>query len=227
MSSTSTLGGPECGSGCRTCSVPARPRSPTSGSRSRPDRRWPTTVAGSSRRVRFGGARAVDRAGRRASAARTRSRCRSSPRRTSRSASTRRPRPGPRRSPAASTTPTTSPVRGDATAATDGRELPGHELRLVLDRRCRRRSRVIRDAGAVVALGDSITAGFDSTENANVGWVDLLADRLQAAHTSPPLSVLNAGHLGQQPARVQPVLRPERTGSACSATCSSSPASVT
>ena len=52
------------------------------------------------------------------------------------------------------------------------------------------------DAGAVVALGDSITAGFDSTENANVGWPDLLADRLHAASTSPPLSVLNAGISG-------------------------------
>ncbi|MFZ0388528.1 MAG: SGNH/GDSL hydrolase family protein, partial [Solirubrobacteraceae bacterium] len=52
------------------------------------------------------------------------------------------------------------------------------------------------DAGAVVALGDSITAGFDSTENANVGWLDLLADRLNAAHTSPPLSVLNEGISG-------------------------------
>jgi lysophospholipase L1-like esterase len=53
-----------------------------------------------------------------------------------------------------------------------------------------------RDAGAVVALGDSITAGFDSTENANLGWLDLLANRLRAAHTSPPLSVLNAGISG-------------------------------
>jgi lysophospholipase L1-like esterase len=52
------------------------------------------------------------------------------------------------------------------------------------------------DAGAVVALGDSITAGFDSTENANVDWPDLLADRLNAAHTSPALSVLNAGISG-------------------------------
>jgi lysophospholipase L1-like esterase len=52
------------------------------------------------------------------------------------------------------------------------------------------------DAGAIVALGDSITAGFNSTENANVGWPDLLADRLRAAHTSPPLSVLNAGISG-------------------------------
>jgi len=51
-------------------------------------------------------------------------------------------------------------------------------------------------AGAVVALGDSITAGFDSTENANVDWLDLLADRLRAAHTPPPLSVLNEGISG-------------------------------
>ncbi len=53
-----------------------------------------------------------------------------------------------------------------------------------------------RGAGAIVALGDSITAGYDSTPNANDGWVDLLADRLQAAHTSPPLAVLNAGISG-------------------------------
>jgi mannan endo-1,4-beta-mannosidase len=52
------------------------------------------------------------------------------------------------------------------------------------------------DAGAIVALGDSITAGFDSTENANVDWLDLLADRLRARHTSPPLSVLNEGISG-------------------------------
>src|ERR1700744_1995326 len=34
------------------------------------------------------------------------------------------------------------------------------------------------DAGAVVALGDSITAGFDSTEKANAGRDELLGDRL-------------------------------------------------
>ena len=53
-----------------------------------------------------------------------------------------------------------------------------------------------RGSGAVVALGDSITAGFDSTENANVGWLDLFANRLRAARTSPALSVLNAGISG-------------------------------
>ncbi len=52
------------------------------------------------------------------------------------------------------------------------------------------------EAGAVVALGDSITAGFDSTENADLDWPDRLADRLRAAHASPPRSVLNAGISG-------------------------------
>jgi lysophospholipase L1-like esterase len=51
-------------------------------------------------------------------------------------------------------------------------------------------------AGAVVALGDSITAGYASTNNANLGWVDLLADRLGAAHTTRALAVLNAGIAG-------------------------------
>ena len=57
---------------------------------------------------------------------------------------------------------------GDATAATGGRQLPGQRSRPGywiggIDVTPRD-----RDAGAVVALGDSITAGFDSTENANV-----------------------------------------------------------
>jgi len=49
-------------------------------------------------------------------------------------------------------------------------------------------------AGAIVALGDSITAGYKSTENANLDWVDLLADRLRRGHSE--LSVLNAGIAG-------------------------------
>ncbi|GAB3466430.1 SGNH/GDSL hydrolase family protein [Streptomonospora sediminis] len=44
-----------------------------------------------------------------------------------------------------------------------------------------------RNTGAVVALGDSITDGSDSTTNANRRWPDLLAQRL--GHTG----VLNAG----------------------------------
>jgi mannan endo-1,4-beta-mannosidase len=50
------------------------------------------------------------------------------------------------------------------------------------------------NAGAIVALGDSITAGYKSTENANLDWVDLLADRLGREHRQ--LSVLNAGIAG-------------------------------
>jgi lysophospholipase L1-like esterase len=53
-------------------------------------------------------------------------------------------------------------------------------------------------AGAIVALGDSITAGYASTIDANRGWVDLLADRLRAAQTQPPLAVLNAGIAGNE-----------------------------
>ena len=49
-------------------------------------------------------------------------------------------------------------------------------------------------AGAVVALGDSITAGAESTPGANVDWVDLLANRLLRANRN--LSVLNAGISG-------------------------------
>jgi hypothetical protein len=53
-------------------------------------------------------------------------------------------------------------------------------------------------AGAIVALGDSITAGYASPVDANRGWVDLLADRLRAARPRSPLSVHlhpnNAGH---------------------------------
>ncbi|MGA2012171.1 MAG: GDSL-type esterase/lipase family protein [Solirubrobacteraceae bacterium] len=51
-------------------------------------------------------------------------------------------------------------------------------------------------AGAIVALGDSITAGYNSTLNAGRDWVDLLADRLHAAHPRRNLSVLNAGIAG-------------------------------
>ncbi|HEY3629339.1 MAG TPA: SGNH/GDSL hydrolase family protein [Jatrophihabitantaceae bacterium] len=48
-------------------------------------------------------------------------------------------------------------------------------------------------AGAVVALGDSITDGFRSTENANRRWPDALARRLDTAPSPAQLGVLNAG----------------------------------
>jgi hypothetical protein len=52
------------------------------------------------------------------------------------------------------------------------------------------------DAGAVVALGDSITAGYNSSHDANRDWVDLLGVRLRATLKRPLLSVLNAGVAG-------------------------------
>jgi lysophospholipase L1-like esterase len=49
-----------------------------------------------------------------------------------------------------------------------------------------------RYRGAVVALGDSITAGAGSTMNADANWPDDLARRL-AASTGPTLSVVDEG----------------------------------
>lgn len=47
-------------------------------------------------------------------------------------------------------------------------------------------------AGAIVALGDSITDGVGSTPGANRRWTDVLAARLIADRDQPPLAVLNA-----------------------------------
>ncbi len=52
------------------------------------------------------------------------------------------------------------------------------------------------EAGAIVALGDSITAGYASTLDANRDWVDLLATRLRRARSLPERAVLNAGIAG-------------------------------
>jgi lysophospholipase L1-like esterase len=59
-------------------------------------------------------------------------------------------------------------------------------------------------SGAIVALGDSITAGFDSTPDDDRAWPDRLAVRLRAAHTRPPLAVLNAGISGNEMVRSSP-----------------------
>jgi lysophospholipase L1-like esterase len=48
-------------------------------------------------------------------------------------------------------------------------------------------------AGAIVALGDSITDGRGSTTNANDRWPDALARRLQADPTKTSIAVLNQG----------------------------------
>jgi lysophospholipase L1-like esterase len=49
------------------------------------------------------------------------------------------------------------------------------------------------DAAAIVTLGDSITEGEDSTEDASHRWPDFLADRLAAARGIAPRGVNNAG----------------------------------
>jgi len=48
-------------------------------------------------------------------------------------------------------------------------------------------------AGAIVALGDSITDGASSRNDAYDRWTDVLARRLNANHPSQTFSVLNAG----------------------------------
>jgi lysophospholipase L1-like esterase len=54
-----------------------------------------------------------------------------------------------------------------------------------------------RDAGAIVAFGDSITDGARSTADTNSRWPDHLARRL-AARRGRPVAVLNAGISGNQ-----------------------------
>jgi lysophospholipase L1-like esterase len=48
-------------------------------------------------------------------------------------------------------------------------------------------------AGAIVALGDSITDGHATTTNGNDRWTDVLAERLQASSATRNVSVLNHG----------------------------------
>ena len=55
-----------------------------------------------------------------------------------------------------------------------------------------------RRPGAVVALGDSITDGANTTPNTNSRWPDVLARRLQAAPGLRDLGVLNAGISGNR-----------------------------
>jgi lysophospholipase L1-like esterase len=50
-----------------------------------------------------------------------------------------------------------------------------------------------RDAGAIVAFGDSITDGAKSTRDANARWPDVLAARLAADKKTSHLGVLNQG----------------------------------
>lgn len=54
------------------------------------------------------------------------------------------------------------------------------------------------DAGAIVALGDSITDGTTSTVDANRSWPGLLSERLVANPATANLSVLNMGIAGNR-----------------------------
>jgi lysophospholipase L1-like esterase len=54
------------------------------------------------------------------------------------------------------------------------------------------------DAGAIVALGDSITDGTTSTVDANRSWPSLLAERLVANPATANVSVLNLGIAGNR-----------------------------
>ncbi|NYH77768.1 lysophospholipase L1-like esterase [Actinopolyspora biskrensis] len=55
-----------------------------------------------------------------------------------------------------------------------------------------------RSGGAVVAFGDSITDGVDTTVDANHRWPDYLSRRLRAAEGGTGLSVVNAGISGNR-----------------------------
>ena len=83
----------------------------------------------------------------------------------------------------------TSPGAGDRTGATDGaaytQRLDSWPWLSGLEVSAPRR------AGALVALGDSITEGFRSTADANARYPDALARRL--AGSRRPVGVLNAG----------------------------------
>ncbi|MFD7444831.1 SGNH/GDSL hydrolase family protein [Streptomyces sp. NPDC059909] len=54
------------------------------------------------------------------------------------------------------------------------------------------------EAGAVVALGDSITDGWQSTADLNRRWPDYLARRLQATDSTPIKGVANEGISGNK-----------------------------
>jgi hypothetical protein len=55
-----------------------------------------------------------------------------------------------------------------------------------------------RGGAAVVALGDSITDGANSTVDANLRWPNVLAARLQARHATSRLGVVDQGIIGSR-----------------------------
>jgi lysophospholipase L1-like esterase len=54
------------------------------------------------------------------------------------------------------------------------------------------------DAGAIVALGNSITDGYASTVDSNARWPNVLARQLEAAHALDRLAVLDEGISGNR-----------------------------
>jgi lysophospholipase L1-like esterase len=58
--------------------------------------------------------------------------------------------------------------------------------------------RTVRNASAIVALGDSITCGTETTDNSNHRWPDLLSARLRAGAEPRARGVLNAGLSGNR-----------------------------
>lgn len=53
-------------------------------------------------------------------------------------------------------------------------------------------------AGTIVAIGDSITDGDNSTPNANRSWPSVLAERVRASRSTAQLSVVNMGIAGNR-----------------------------
>jgi lysophospholipase L1-like esterase len=58
--------------------------------------------------------------------------------------------------------------------------------------------RTVRNASAIVTLGDSITCGTETTDNANHRWPDLFSARLRADARPRPRGVLNVGLSGNR-----------------------------
>jgi lysophospholipase L1-like esterase len=56
----------------------------------------------------------------------------------------------------------------------------------------------VRGGATIVALGDSITDGANSTTDANLRWPDVLAERLQERHGQRRPGVINQGIIGNR-----------------------------
>ena len=87
---------------------------------------------------------------------------------------------------------------GDSTAAATLPEGAGPTMRFESTMRFMlSRVEVAADGGTVVTLGDSITDGYGSGDNANRRWPDILAERLAKAG-GPAVGVVNSGISGNR-----------------------------